>query len=185
MASAARPGYTGTAKFLHWSIVSLLIVQFVIAWTMPGIHRDTPVTTLISLHYSIGMLILGVVLLRLIWRLIHGEPPPEDGVPRWQTASARAVHWALYLLLFAVPMAGWVNASWRGMPVTFFGLATMPALVAKHAAGWRWTGRTHILMANYALLALVGLHVAAGLYHYFVRRDRVLQRMLPARRMGA
>ena len=53
--SSARPGYSGLAKFLHWTILALLIGQFVIAWTMPHIGRNTPMTTLISLHFSIGV----------------------------------------------------------------------------------------------------------------------------------
>jgi cytochrome b561 len=146
---------------------------------MPHIGRHTPVTTLISLHFSIGVLILGVIIVRLVWRATHGEPTPETGIPPWQVRSARAIHWLLYLLLVVVPILGWLNASFRGMPVTFFGLAPVPPLVGTHAAGWGWTGDIHTLLAQYAILPLVGLHVAAALYHYVIRRDRVLQRMLP------
>jgi cytochrome b561 len=175
----AQPRYTRTAIFLHWLILALLIAQYIIGWTMPHIGRNTPVTTLISLHFSIGVLILGVIVVRLIWRAIHGEPTPEAGIPPWQMRSARVIHWLLYLLLAVVPMLGWINASYRGMPVTFFGLVEMPQLVATHDAAWRWTGDIHILVAEYAILPLVGLHVLAALYHYFIRRNRVLQRMLP------
>jgi cytochrome b561 len=65
------------------------------------------------------------------------------------------------------------------MPVSFFGLFEVPELIPKHAAGWRWTGSVHYYGAQYVLLGLVALHIAAALYHYFIRRDRVLQRMLP------
>ena len=171
-------GYTGTAKLLHWLILALLIAQFIFAWTMPQIRRDTPVTTLISLHFTFGMIVLAIAVVRLGWRATQGEPAPEDGLPPWQMQSARVIHWLLYLLLFVVPILGWINASWRGMPIVMFGVE-LPALVAKRAAGWGWTGDVHSLLANYLLLVLVGLHVAAALYHYFVRRDRVLQRMLP------
>jgi cytochrome b561 len=170
--------YTGTAKTLHWLILALLIAQFIFAWTMPHIGRDTPVTTLISLHFTFGVIIFAVALIRLIWRLTHGEPAPEDGVPPWQTASARAVHWLLYLLLFVLPILGWINASYRGMPIVMFG-AELPRLVSAGTPGWGWTGDVHSLLANYVMLTLVGIHVAAALYHYLVRRDGVLQRMLP------
>ncbi len=170
--------YGGTAKLLHWLIVALLIAQFMLAWTMPEIRRNTPVTTLISLHFTFGILILAAAIVRLLWRVTHTEPAPEDGLPPWQMRSARAVHWLLYALLFVVPILGWINASWRGMPVVMFG-AELPKLIATRAPGWSWTGDVHGLLANYLMLALVGLHVAAGLYHYFVRGDRVLQRMLP------
>jgi cytochrome b561 len=170
--------YNGVAKTLHWLILALLIVQFTVAWTMPHIGRNTPVTTLISLHFTIGVVVIAVAIVRLAWRVMHPEPPPEAGIPPWQRTSARIVHWLLYLLLFVVPILGWVNASYRGMPVVMFGLE-LPKLLATRAPGWGWTGDTHVWLAQYAMLGLVGLHVAAALYHYFIRRDRVLQRMLP------
>jgi cytochrome b561 len=172
-------GYTGTAKSLHWLIVALLIVQFVLAWVMPEIHRDTKPETLINLHLSFGVLILLVAVVRLAWRATHAEPPPEDGLPPSQMQSARVVHWLLYALLFVLPILGWVNASWRGFPVSVFGLFELPKLVATRAPGFGWTGDVHQLLAYFVLLTLAGLHVTAGLYHYFIRRDHVLQRMLP------
>jgi cytochrome b561 len=171
-------GYTGTAKFLHWLILALLIAQFVVAWTMPHMRRDTQPDTLINLHFSIGVVILAVVIVRLAWRATHGEPAPLAGLPAWQLKSAHAVHWLLYVLLFVVPVLGWINASWRGFPVVMFGLE-LPKLIATRDPSWGWTGDVHGLLANYAMLALVGLHVAAALYHRFIRRDGVLQRMLP------
>ena len=178
--SNTTTGYTGTAKALHWTIVALLIVQFIAAWTMPDIKRDTKPDTLINLHISVGVLILFVAVLRLTWRAGHPEPPPEDGLPPRQVQSARAVHWLLYALLFVLPVLGWLNASWRGFSVIMFGLE-LPKLLATRAPGGGWTGDVHALLATYGLLTLVGLHVAAALYHYFIRRDGVLQRMLPGR----
>ena len=171
-------GYTGTAKALHWAIVGLLIAQYIFAWTMPHIGRNTPVTTLISLHFTFGIIILAVAIVRLAWRATHGEPAPEDGLPPWQVRSAHIVQVALYVLLFVLPILGWINASWRNMPIVMLGLE-LPKLVATRAAGWGWTGDVHGLLANYLMLALVGLHVAAAVYHYFFRRDGVLARIFP------
>lgn len=178
--AGAGPRYTGTAKVLHWIILALLIAQFIFAWTMPHIGRNTPVTTLISLHFTFGVIVLAVAIVRLLWRVTHGEPAPEAGLPPWQEKSARIAHWALYLLLFVVPMLGWINASYRGMPVVMFGLE-LPKLLATRAPGWGWTGDVHGVLANYVMLGLVGLHAAAALYHHYVRHDGVLQRMLPGK----
>jgi cytochrome b561 len=175
---AASTRYTTTAKVLHWMIVALLIAQFIFAWTMPHIGRNTPVTTLISLHFTFGIIILAVALVRLAWRATHSEPTPLDGMPPWQVHSARVIHWALYLLLLVLPILGWINASYRGMPIVMFGIE-LPKLIGTRAPGWGWTGDVHTLLAYYVMLTLIGLHFAAGLYHYFIRRDRVLQRMLP------
>jgi cytochrome b561 len=139
----ARPvGYTSTTKILHWLIVVLLVTQFVVAWTMPHIGRNTPVTTLISLHFSFGIIILVVAIIRLAWRAAHAEPAPLDGIPPWQIQTARIVHWLIYVLLFVVPILGWISASWRGMPIVMFGLE-LPKLVGPRAPGWRWTGDVH------------------------------------------
>ncbi len=177
--SAGRT-YTNTARFLHWLVLALLVVEFALAWTMPHIGRNTPMGTLISLHFSFGVLILGVAAIRLLWMLARGLPAPID-MPAWQHRSAVAVHWLLYLLLFAVPILGWLTASWRGYPVSLFGLFEVPKLLATRAAGWQWTGDIHEFLATYALLTLVGLHVLGALYHHFIRRDEVLKRMLPGR----
>jgi len=134
---------------------------------------------LISLHFSFGILILGVVIVRLIWWATHGVPKRADDIPDWQYWAALVVHWLLYLLLFVVPILGWLNASWRGYAVSLFGLFEMPKLVATRVPGWHWTGDRHMMLATYVLLTLVGLHVLAALYHYFIRRDGVFQRMLP------
>ena len=174
----AKAGYSTTAKSLHWLIVALLLAQFVFAWTMPHIGRNTPVTTLISLHFTFGIIILVVAIVRLVWRGIQGEPPPLDGLPPWQVQSARVIHWLLYGLLLVIPVLGWINASWRGMPIVMFGVE-LPKLVATRSPGWRWTGDVHSLLAYYVMLTVIGLHIASALYHYFIRRDRVLQRMLP------
>lgn len=179
MATTTQGRYTRTAIVLHWLVLALLVAQYAIGWSMPHIGRNTQVTTLISLHFSIGVLIIGVIVVRLAWRITHGEPVHETGIPAWQLRAARVIHGLLYLLLIVVPLLGWINASYRGMPITFFGLADVPQLVASHDASWRWTGDIHTLIAEYGILPLVGLHVAAALYHYFIRRDRVLQRMLP------
>ena len=171
--------YDSVAKSLHWLILALLIAQFAFAWTMPHIGRTVPNSILINFHVWFGVTVLFVAFIRLFWRVTHGEPKPEDGIPPWQVGTARVVHWLLYGLLFVIPVLGWVNASWRGMRVSFFGLVGLPQLLSTRLSGWGWTGDLHSLLATYVLLALVGIHVAAGLYHYLIRGDRVLQRMLP------
>jgi cytochrome b561 len=173
--------YDPVAKSLHWLVLGLLIAQFTFGWTMPHIGRIVPSSVLIDCHIWFGVTILLVAAIRLAWRLIHGEPKPESGIPPWQTTTARITHWLIYCLLFAVPILGWLNASWRGIPVTFFGVFELPKLLGTRVPGWAWTGDIHSLLSDYVLLALVGLHVAAAFYHYFVRRDGVLQRMLPRR----
>src|SRR5665647_3481053 len=91
------PGYTGTAKTLHWLVVALLIAQFIFAWTMPDIKRDTPVTTLISLHFTFGIIILAVAVVRLGARLVQGEPEPVNTLLPWERRVSSTVYWLLYI----------------------------------------------------------------------------------------
>lgn len=176
---SAASEYGGLAKALHWLILGLLIVQFAIAWAMPDVRRDTQPVGLIGLHLSFGATIMLVAVLRLCWRLSHPVPLLVEGIPGWQLWAARLNHGALYLLLFAVPLLGWANASARGWKIAIFGLFEMPHIwPAGSAFGRGELGDIHAWCA-WVLLWLVGLHVAAALYHWLWRRDRVIWRMLP------
>lgn len=178
--TARDPGYGAVAKALHWLILALLIAQYIVAWTMPDIHRGTQPETLINLHMSIGVTVLGLAVLRLIWRVIYPVPLISDNVPLWQQWAARTTHGLLYLILFAMPILGWLAASGRGWVIDLWG-ASVPPLIgpSPQLAGTIGDYHTYI---SYVLLGLVGLHVLAALYHHFWMRDRVLIRMLPGNR---
>jgi cytochrome b561 len=178
--SGGQPAYDGVAKTLHWLILVLLIAQYTVAWTMPDIGRNTPAEGLVSLHFSIGVTILAVAVLRLFWRFTHPVPMLRGVVPTWQYGLAYASHALLYLLLLALPILGWVDACFRGYSIDFFGLFTIPQLIASSRALAGRTGDLHAFLGT-LLLILVGLHVLAALYHLIVRRDGIFSRMLPAR----
>ena len=176
---SGTPGYGGFAKFLHWSIATLIAVQFALGWSMPHIGRNTRPDTLINLHFSVGMVILLLVIVRLAWRLKRPVPPAATSVPFWQQRTARAVHLLLYVLLIAIPVLGWLSASGRNFPVSLFGVIQFPQLLpTKHP----WTGTlgdVHMLLSNYVLLGAVALHALTALYHHFIIHDETLRRMLP------
>jgi cytochrome b561 len=161
----------------HWLTVAILVVQYAIGWLMPDIKRGMVPGTPMNLHMSIGMVALALVLVRLAWRLAH-PVPPEAMLPAWQRRGAEAVHLLLYALLFATLLTGWFYASMRGWRITAFGVLPLPALTAEASPLGRAIGRWHETL-TWALLTVIGLHVAAALAHALVLRDRVLQRMLP------
>jgi cytochrome b561 len=171
--------YDTAAKFFHWLIVALMLLQFPLGWLMPNIRRGMTPGLAMNLHISIGLLILAIVLLRLGWRL--ARPVAADPtVPAWQSRAAEALHWALYALSFAVTLSGWFYAPMRGWSITLFGMVPVPALVSEGSAIGRALGRLHENLA-WVLIIATGLHVAAALAHHFIFRDTVLQRMLPRR----
>ncbi len=170
--------YDAGAKSFHWVTAALLGTQFVIGWIMPELHGVTQPEGLISLHFSLGMVILGVMATRLLWRLAVGVPAPVPSVPHWQRQAAEALHLALYVLLFALILCGWAYASSHGLAVTLFGFATLPALFAAGSTIGRALGELHSPLA-YVLLGALGLHVAAALAHSVLWRDGTMSRMLP------
>ena len=128
-------GYGPTAKSLHWLIVALVAVQFVVSWLMPDIGRNTPPSALINLHFSLGVLILVVMAVRLVHRLYQPVPLLASESPRWERWAAELLHRLFYLLLLVGPFLGWASASAHNLPVTVFGLFTLPDIAAPKA---RW-----------------------------------------------
>lgn len=186
------PVYSPRARFYHWLTAFLILVQFPIgfymtyrgyemAWTNEAGEAKTGLFdgvtgTLYDSHKLIGLTILAVVLARFIYRLRNGAPPSDPSVPSALTGIAHGVHWLIYVLLIAVPIGGYIGVSYYGA-LDAFGLP-IPALTAKDEKFSETIFAAH-KFAALALLALVVLHVAAAIYHRAVRKDRVVERMLP------
>lgn len=176
----AAATYTPTAKALHWTIVLLVTAQFVTALAMPDIGPHTEPDSWISLHFSIGVLILCVMAVRLVHRLMYPVPLEASQAPAWERFAALLIHRVFYLILLVGPFLGWAAASAHRLTVSLFGLVTLPSIAAPKAR-WALTAGDVHATAMWVLLALIGLHAAAALYHHFVRGDGTLRRMLPAR----
>jgi cytochrome b561 len=173
----ARLQYGTTAKVLHWLVVALLLVQYPIGWLMPDIHRGMKPGAAMTFHVSVGMTMLVLIVLRFAWRLTH-PVVPESSLAPWQRLSSEAAHWALYALVLATTVTGWLFASFRGWSMSFFFLAPMPMLASENAAAGKAIDGLHQAM-EWALLVVIGIHVASALAHRFIYRDRIMQRMLP------
>jgi cytochrome b561 len=170
--------YSSVAKFLHWAIMLLVIVQFITASIMPGVrHNQTP-GFLLSIHMSFGLTIIALMIVRLLWRFTHASPPEDTMLPRWQHTLAHLMHYALYALLILVPLFGWAWASSRGWPVTVFGIYTLPSILAQGSAWGRVVDYAHAGGAV-LLLMLIGFHILAALYHHYILEDTVLNSMVP------
>lgn len=173
----ARPQYGATAKAFHWLVVALLAIQFPLGWLMPDIRRGMIPGAAMSLHISLGMLALLLIVLRLLWRVTH-PVMPESGLPGWQRIGAELVHVLLYAIVLLTTLSGWFFASARGWTIYLFGLMPLPRLVEEAAPLGRSLGGWHASL-GWILMILICLHVAAALVHLFVYQDRVMSRMLP------
>ncbi len=172
-----RLQYGTTAKVFHWLIVALLLVQYPIGWLMPDMHRGMKPGAAMTFHVSFGMVILVLIVLRLAWRLAR-PVAPESSLPPWQRLSSEAMHWLLYALVLATTVSGWLFASFRGWSMSFFYLAPLPMLASDNVAAGKTMDGLHQAM-EWALLVVIGIHVAAAMAHIFIYRDRIFQRMLP------
>jgi cytochrome b561 len=180
-----RPGNAHSARFdetsimLHGITVLLLVVQYASVWMHEAVsHQGSLAASLLSLHRGAGSLVLIVVVARLIWRRYFAYLPPfPTSMPAVQQIAAKANEYGLYLLLLLMPVSGLGRAVFRGQPFGLF-LWQVPALTAPNPMLRHLFAQMHELGAT-ALMALIGLHVGAALFHRLVLRDGVLQRMLP------
>jgi len=186
------PTYTPAARGVHWLVALLIFIQlplgFYMAYrgndmetvnekgeTVKGVW-DALTNALYSSHKLIGITIFVLVVLRLIYRLTRGAPRPDPSVPAALTGVSHVVHWSLYLLLIAVPIIGYKAISYGGY-LDVFGIH-LPAIteknedLSKQVFEWHSTGAILII-------AFVALHIVAAIYHKYVRKDRVVERMLP------
>jgi cytochrome b561 len=176
--SSVRYGWV--AQTLHWVIVGLLVVQVTLGTIADGLPLGLDKLAVLARHKSFGITILGLAVVRLAWRWFD-RPPPLPAMPAWQLLAARVNHWALYALLFLLPVSGWLMSSASNYPVSWFGLAQLPDLVGPDRDAKEWFNDLHHFFI-YSLYALAVLHVAAALKHQFVDRDGLLLRMLPGQR---
>lgn len=174
---AGSPAYTTTARALHWTTASLVLLMlplgFVIANEWGGPAQDL----LYNLHKSLGPVVLVVVAIRLAYRLTHKLAPLPADVPALQRIAAQSVHWALYALLIVQPLLGWIATSAYPAPVPVFGLFELPQIWSADRALSDRLFRLHGLV-GLIIAALAAGHIGAALFHHFVRKDRVLMRMI-------
>jgi cytochrome b561 len=172
--------YSRTAIALHWFIALLITAGFTLGATMTDLHMSPRKLRLYSYHKWIGITVLGLVVIRLIWRLTHAVPPDEP-MPRWQRIAAHSTHWLLYLLMIATPIFGWLYSSASGYPVVYLKLWQLPDLVSKNKELADQLVQVHAFLA-WTLFCVVLLHAAAAFKHHFFDRDATLRRMLSWRR---
>jgi cytochrome b561 len=171
--------YSASAKFMHWlvaaAVIALLAIGPVMKRLLPeGSLRDN----LYNFHEALGALVLIVMVVRLLRRMAFGAPAPDAAMPPIEQRASLWAQYALYVLLFVTTLLGWAGTNAYGDPVSVFGVFDFPAIVGKDRA---LSDRIFVwhLICGVVIAAIVALHVAGALYHWLVKRDSVLQRMLP------
>lgn len=176
MPEFTAPGYSLTARVLHWLTAAMVIALILIGIAMSNFDFGDASGMLYHLHRSTGAVLIPIVVLRLIYRLIDPPPPLPADIPAIQQFAAHASHWTLYALLIVQPIVGWIATSAYGAKILVFWLFELPPIWSadepfseKMFAVHRWLG------IAIAVLALG--HIGAALFHHFVLKDNVLLRM--------
>ena len=174
-----RPAaYTLTAVRLHWLIALAIAGTFAVGVYMHELPLSPQKLQIYSWHKWSGVTIFLLVLVRLAWRIGHRPPAAPEGMPAWQRKAAAGVHHLLYLLMFAIPLSGWLMSSAKGFQTVWFGVVPLPDLVAKNKDLGDALKEVHEIL-NFTIAGLVVAHAGAAIKHHFIDRDDVLVRMLP------
>jgi cytochrome b561 len=170
--------YPRVARLFHWGIFILMAILFVNAWSMPHVKKGQTPNDYVLFHMALGIVFLALVFLRVVVTVFRNEEIARPRLPGLDEYAARAMHYTLLVLLFAIPLSGWVGASARGWHITFFGLFSVPPIAEVGATLARSIGRSHGTIAT-VFLGFLFVHVAASLYHHYKIKDNVLRSMLP------
>ena len=186
------PRYTRTAMGLHWIMALLIFAGFGLGLTMVDMGFSPQKLKFYSWHKWIGITIFTLVAIRLYWRLTHAAPALPASMPNWQQQVAHVSHVLMYVLFFAIPLSGWLFSSSKGIQTVYLGLIPLPDLLTKDMGEIVLAAtdpekpfvlsdliRLFHKSLNYLLGALVLMHIAAALKHYFIDRDDILGRMIP------
>jgi cytochrome b561 len=163
-----------TARVLHWTMALMILTMLFVGIGMVASVSLRP--TLVSLHRPIGIAILLLVIVRLWNPLRHRPPPLPADLPPIQVFAAKASHWLLYALIFAMPLIGWSMLSAGGYPVTMFKGFDLPPIAPHDPMVYAFLRGAHTWLAL-LLFATVLLHLSAALFHAWVCRDGVFQNM--------
>lgn len=166
------------SRAFHWLMAAGLLAMLPFGLWLARTEPSLGTLWLYSLHKSLGLTLLALAVSRLVWHQVSPPPAPlSDRIAPWQLRLANSTHRALYLLMLAVPLAGWAASSATGIDTTLFGRWTLPRIAPASEAWDRWGFALHGGLAL-ALAALVTLHIAGALWRHWGHHDATLRRML-------
>ncbi|RDH40879.1 MAG: cytochrome b [Candidatus Aquirickettsiella gammari] len=175
MMKNTRNTYGQIAKCFHWLMAFLIIGMYLVAYMMINISPSHFRDSLYNFHKATGLLLLGLVALRLWWRVFNVQPTLPASISIWQRHAANWNIVGLYILMFAMPITGFLSSTLANHAITFYGLFTILPLANNHTAS-RFFSKSHEI-ASYLLIMFFALHVIGAFYHHFFLKDDVLIRM--------
>lgn len=178
--TATAERYSGTTIFLHWLILVLIVTSYASMELKDFFPKGSDVREGMKYwHFSVGLSILALVVVRIAARLAGPAPPIVPAPPAYVASAAKAGHIALYALMVMMPIGGWLILSGEGKAIPLWGLE-LPPLIGEDKDFAGLIEDLHEIGAKIGYL-LIAIHAAAALYHHHVVKDNTLRRMLPGR----
>lgn len=171
--------YTAPAQALHWLIAGLIASQYILAKFAERAEEANLLArqlVLLANHKSVGITILCLAILRVVWRVFHSPPLLPVNMPRWQTIASHASHLSIYILIFIIPLSGWLMSSASAYSVSWFNLITLPDMISPDPDAKQRFHEIHEFLVR-ALFIIVVIHIGAALKHHLIDKDDVLKRM--------
>jgi cytochrome b561 len=179
MSVSSVPRYRPALRRLHWLMAVLVLAAYLLVEQRDLFPRGSGGrAAMLQGHFWVGVSIGVLAWWRLALRARAGAPPIAPPLPDWQAWPSRVLHLALYLFLVAMPLLGLATA-WsdgKSLYLPFTGIA-LPALLPADRDLAHQLEDLHGSIGE-AFYWVIGLHVAAALYHHWWRRDDTLRRML-------
>jgi cytochrome b561 len=184
---SAAERYTGPAIVLHWIIAILMIINVALVLSVDALPEDWT-RPMIDAHKSFGITVLGLAIMRLLWRFGHRPPPLPATYANWEKIASHLGHLGLYVLIFALPLSGWMHDSaWKDAdshPLRLFNLIPWPrfGFITSMAADAKeqfhsLAGEVHETLGT-ILYILLAAHILGALKHQFMDKEPELQRMM-------
>lgn len=166
------------AKTFHWTMAILILGMLCLGIWMVGLPISMQKLQVYFWHKSFGVLILFLASARLLWKLTNPRPLLPAATKQWEVYAVHIGHTLLYMMMFLMPLSGWMMTSTAGFEVSFFTLFNLPAVLNSNKALFDIFRTMHELGAYAFILLIVG-HISAALLHHFYFKDTILRRMLP------
>ena len=188
-----RDAWGWPARLIHWIMALLVIGMLAFGFYLTnGFNPGDPAKLgLVQQHKSFGFTVFALACLRLVWRAMNPTPKLPDGMNRLERTAARASHIALYMLMVALPISGWLMASASPFnnPDAYpfqiknmvFGLFELPDPIEAGTSELERLFRSIHFYCALTLLAVLVAHVTGALKHHFIKQDNVLTRMFSGR----
>lgn len=161
-------------KIMHWLVAGLILAAFVMAWIFEDMKFSPEKLQLINYHKWIGFSVLILFIPRLLSSIKGYAALPVENI---QDKGAKAIHHLLYLCMFITPLLGWLMSSAKGFQIVLFGVLPIPDLLEKNKELGHTLSEAHEISAT-ILLICIGLHIGGALFRQFVKKDKIISKMI-------